>query len=86
MQAAFEQVLKETDIRYKYNSARRAGKLGDGALEAREVDDAMAYFDLMLTSPDLLVGMNICMMQNNKIHLYDGCRKAVELAVEQVKE
>jgi hypothetical protein len=66
---------------HEADSARRAGELGDGTLEAREVQDAMEYVDLMLTSPDLLVGMNTCIMQNNKIHLYDGCKKAVELAV-----
>jgi hypothetical protein len=67
---------------HEADSARRAGELGDGTLEAREVEDAMEYVNLMLTSPDLLVGMNTCIMQNNKIDLYDGCRKAVELAVQ----
>ena len=66
---------------HEADSARRAGELGDGTLEAREVEDAMEYVDLMLNSPDLLVGMNTCIMQNNKIQLYDGCRKAVELVV-----
>jgi hypothetical protein len=67
---------------HEADSARRAGELGDGTLEAREVTDAMENVDLMLTSPDLLAQMNTSIVQNNEIGLYDGCKQAVELAVE----
>ena len=63
-------------------SARRASEVGDGTLELREVPDAMAYVDKMCTSPDLLVTMNQAIQTNKKIGVYDGCKKAVELAQE----
>jgi hypothetical protein len=62
-------------------SAKRSSELGDGTLEARELEDALAYLDLFLASPDLLKSMNEAIINNNKIGIYDGCRKAVELAL-----
>lgn len=64
-------------------SATRAAELGDGSIEAREVEDAMDYINLFLNAPDLLVHMNESVIRNNKIGLYDGCKKAVALAVEE---
>jgi hypothetical protein len=64
-------------------SAKRASELGDGTLEARELSDAISYIDLFLRSPDLLRSMNEAIMNNHKIGLYDGCRKAVELSLER---
>jgi len=67
-------------------SALRASELGDGTLELREVEDAMAYINLMDDSPDLLTQMNECIKTNNKAGLYSGCKKAVELAIELGKQ
>lgn len=54
-------------------SALRASELGDGTLEAREVEDCLKYVDLFL-KPDLLTQMNECIMKNNEIGIYDGCK------------
>ena len=62
-------------------SAKRASELGDGTLEAREIEDAQSYLDMFLHSPDLLRSMNEAIMKNHKIGIYDGCRKAVELSM-----
>jgi hypothetical protein len=66
---------------HEADSARRAAELGDGSLEARELEEAMTLIDLMLSSPDLLVSMNEQVMQNNTIGLYSGCKNAVEWAM-----
>jgi len=66
-------------------SAKRASELGDGTEEARELDDALDFLDLFMASPDLLTSMNEAIINNNKIGIYDGCRKAVELALERAK-
>jgi len=67
---------------HEADSARRAGELGDGSLEARELDDAMDYIRLFLESPDLLTSMNEQIIANNKIGVYNGCEKAVQWAIE----
>jgi hypothetical protein len=64
-------------------SAKRASELGDGTLEAREIEDAIQYLDMFLESPDLLVSMNQAIIENNKIGIYDGCRRAVDLVLER---
>jgi len=66
-------------------SALRASELGDGTLELREVTDALAYVKLMDEGPQLLTQMNECIKINNKAGLYNGCKKAVELANELAK-
>lgn len=67
-------------------SALRASELGDGTLELREVEDAMAYVKLMIDGPELLTQMNDCIKTNCKAGLYNGCKKAVELANELAKQ
>lgn len=64
-------------------SAKRSSELGDGTLEARELDDALAYLDLFMANPDLILSMNTAIVNNNKIGIYDGCRKAVELSMKR---
>jgi len=66
-------------------SALRASELGDGTLELREVADALKYVELM-KKPDLLTVMNNCIIDNNKIGLYNGCKKAVEMAKARAKQ
>jgi hypothetical protein len=69
---------------HEADSAKRSSELGDGTCEAREIDDAMHYIDLFLNSgPDLLSSMNQAIMRNHEIGVYNGCQKAVELAVQQ---
>jgi hypothetical protein len=68
---------------HEADSARRAAELGDGSMEARELQDAMDYIQMFLKTPDLLVSMNEAVIQNNKLGMYDGCKNAVEWAVQQ---
>mmetsp|Transcript_41431 Transcript_41431/g.96877 ORF Transcript_41431/g.96877 Transcript_41431/m.96877 type:complete len:518 (-) Transcript_41431:516-2069(-) len=66
-------------------SALRASELGDGTLELRETSDALAYVNLFKT-PDLLAQMNDCIIANNTIGLYDGCKKAIEISKARAKK
>ena len=61
-------------------SALRASELGDGTLEARELDDALSYVKLFTGGHELLTMMNQSIMRNATIGAYDGCKKAIELA------
>lgn len=65
-------------------SALRASELGDGTLELRETSDALAYVELFKT-PHLLMQMNDCIIDNNKIGLYDGCKQAIEISKARAK-
>lgn len=67
---------------HEADSARRAAELGDGSLEARELDDALRMMQLFLNTPDLLVSMNEQVLQANKIGVYNGCKNAVQWAIE----
>jgi hypothetical protein len=64
-------------------SAYRASEIGDGTLEAREVEDAMDYIKCMLKTPDFLIEMNRSVEKNQSDGIYDGCKKAVQLALER---
>jgi len=64
-------------------SALRAAELGDGTLEAREIEDAMKYLHLMIDKPDLLVQMNDSIIKNAENGVYDGCKNAVRIALER---
>jgi hypothetical protein len=66
-------------------SAGRASEMGDGTLELREVPDAMAYLKKIDESPALLETMNGCIVKNKAAGIYDGCKRAVELAAELAK-
>lgn len=66
---------------HEADSAQRAAELGEGTLEARELEDAVDYVNMFLERPDLLVSMNEAIINNNKIGIYDGCRKAVSMAL-----
>jgi hypothetical protein len=61
-------------------SALRATEIGDGTPEARTVEDALHWMDLMTRSPDLFTQMCACIIQNNSIGLYNGSKNAVEIA------
>ena len=66
-------------------SAKRASEMGDGTVEAREVEDAREFLDLFLDSPDVLVQMNECIIKNNTIGIYSGCKNAIEQVVKMAK-
>jgi len=64
-------------------SALRASELGDGTLEAREIEDALKYIEIFEAGDrDLLVSMNQCIVRNGEAGLYDGCKNAVKVALE----
>lgn len=67
---------------HEADSARRAAEVGDGSLEARELEDAERYLELFLESPDLLVSMNERVLLANSIGTYSGCDNAVQWAME----
>lgn len=71
---------------HEADSAKRSSELGDGTLEAREVSDAMAYVNMFIESSSLLKSMNEAIVKNNKIGIYDGCKRAVELVLERSKK
>jgi len=62
-------------------SALRAAELGDGTLEAREIEDCDKYMDLFVNGSDLLEQMNTSIIENNKNGIYDGCNNAVKIAL-----
>ena len=49
-----------------------------------EVSDALAYVELT-RQPDLLVQMNESIITNAKGGLYDGCKRAIEIATARCK-
>ena len=63
---------------HEADSAKRASELGDGTVEARELQDAKDFVDLFLSSPDLLVQMNEMIIENNTVGRYSGCKNCVE--------
>lgn len=64
---------------HEYYSALRASEVGDGTLEVREVKDALAYVKLF-ESGELLEQLNDCIIKNNTIGIYSGCKNAIEAA------
>mmetsp|Transcript_19532 Transcript_19532/g.27446 ORF Transcript_19532/g.27446 Transcript_19532/m.27446 type:complete len:571 (-) Transcript_19532:192-1904(-) len=61
-------------------SANRAVEIGDGTPEARTVDDAMHWINLLSKSGELFSQMNDCVLRNHSIGLYNGSKRAVEIA------
>ena len=67
---------------HEADSARRAAELGDGTLEAREVEDALDYIQLFMNST-LLTEMNETIQKQHKIQAYHGCQVAIEKAIQK---
>ncbi len=67
-------------------SALRAAELGDGTLEAREIEDCANYMNLFVSGPHLLEQMNNSIIKNNTEGVYDGCKNAVRIALERAAE
>mmetsp|Transcript_11466 Transcript_11466/g.12568 ORF Transcript_11466/g.12568 Transcript_11466/m.12568 type:complete len:337 (-) Transcript_11466:658-1668(-) len=66
-------------------SAIRAAEVNDGSLECREVQDAIRLLELCCDPQcDLLESWNTSIMENhNKLHMYNGCKNAVQWAIEK---
>jgi hypothetical protein len=67
-------------------SALRAAELGDGTLEAREIEDCLKYMNLFVGGSDLLTQMNNSIVQNNTQGVYDGCKNAVRISLERAEK
>lgn len=67
-------------------SALRAAELGDGTLEAREIEDCEKYMELFCDEGSVLLEqMNRSIVENNEKGIYDGCKNAVRIALERAK-
>jgi hypothetical protein len=66
-------------------SALRASELGDGTLEAREIEDCLEYVKLFMKK-ELLTSMNEAIVKNNQIGIYNGCKNAIRIALERAEE
>mmetsp|Transcript_14237 Transcript_14237/g.25846 ORF Transcript_14237/g.25846 Transcript_14237/m.25846 type:complete len:520 (-) Transcript_14237:2388-3947(-) len=62
-------------------SALRTSELGDGTLECRTIDMALKYIHLF-GKPELLTSMNKAILQLNTIGIYDGCKNAIQMALD----
>eukprot|EP00557_Chaetoceros_sp_GSL56_P001573 CAMPEP_0176501172 /NCGR_PEP_ID=MMETSP0200_2-20121128/14010_1 /TAXON_ID=947934 /ORGANISM="Chaetoceros sp., Strain GSL56" /LENGTH=548 /DNA_ID=CAMNT_0017900023 /DNA_START=57 /DNA_END=1700 /DNA_ORIENTATION=+ len=67
-------------------SALRAAELGDGTLEAREIEDCERYMDLFVNGSELLEQMNKSIIDNNHNGVYNGCKNAVRIALERAQK
>ena len=60
--------------------AVRAAEVGDGTIECETVSRTLQMLDLMLNSDEILTMLCDNIIKANKIGLYNGAYKAVELA------
>jgi len=68
-------------------SATRASELGDGTAECRTVESVLDYVRMMTTGEgDVLTQMCEYVKTMGKAGIYDGCRIAIKVAREMVKE
>ena len=61
--------------------AIHSAEFGDGTLECEDVPHTLQMLDLFLSEERLLAEMCGCIKTNNKIDLYNGAYKAVEIAM-----
>jgi hypothetical protein len=66
-------------------SALHASELGDGTLEAREIEDCLEYVELFMKK-ELLTSMNEAVMKNIQIGIYNGCKNVICIALKCAKE
>lgn len=66
-------------------SALRAAELGDGTLEARELEDCLTYINLCVNGPELLTHMNEQIIKGAREGVYDGCKNAIQIALKRAK-
>mmetsp|Transcript_144477 Transcript_144477/g.462962 ORF Transcript_144477/g.462962 Transcript_144477/m.462962 type:complete len:538 (+) Transcript_144477:74-1687(+) len=63
-------------------SAERSCELGDGTTECTTVELALQHVQLMaVESSPMLLQMNKCIIENDRAHIYDGSKVAVETAI-----
>jgi hypothetical protein len=67
-------------------SALRAAELGDGTLEAREIEDCERFMELFVNGSELLEQMNKSIVENNRNGVYNGCKNAVRVALERARK
>lgn len=65
--------------------AIRAAEIGDGTIECDEVDRALQMLQLMLKEDDILTMLTENILRANRIGIYNGAYRVVELAVKGVK-
>jgi hypothetical protein len=63
----------------------RASELGDGTLEAREIEDCLENVELLMKR-ELLTSMNEAIVKNNQIGIYNGCENAIRIVLERAEE
>jgi len=61
--------------------AIHSSEMGDGTLECRDIPHTLQMIDMFMKDDRLLTDMCQSIMNNNKIGLYDGAYKVVELAM-----
>lgn len=61
--------------------AVRAAEVGDGTIECETIENTLQMLDLMLSSDEILTMLCNNIIKANKIGIYNGAYKAVELAV-----
>lgn len=59
--------------------AIRSAEIGDGSYECDDISKAINFIKLCINKKDFLYLMNNQILQNTKIGIYDGAKKAVEL-------
>lgn len=64
--------------------AVRASEVGDGTIECDTLDTTLQMLDLMLSSDEILTMLCNNIIKANKIGIYNGAYKAVELAVKYI--
>lgn len=62
-------------------SAFRSMELGEGTTECREPEHAIEMIKLLTEQSAILLRMNECVIRNERDGIYDGAKKAVEIAM-----
>lgn len=61
--------------------AIRSAELGDGTIECQTPEMTLNMLNLMINENDILTLMNNNILKNKSIGIYDGAKKAVEIAI-----
>lgn len=71
---------------HERKGAIRAVEVGDGTYEARSIRQAMKNIDQFVNNPSVLTTMNKAIADNKQIGMYDGCKVAVQRALERAEQ
>lgn len=66
--------------------AIRGSELGEGTNEARSMTELHKYLELLVTEPQYLQSMCEAIMRNAQQGIYDGAKRAVEMAMESARK